>query len=110
MATTYKILGQAAPAVTTNVDLYTVPALTQAVVSTLLVTNINTASAKATIYVRKAGASAANLNMALKTSTIAVNDLKAITIGITLGAGDIITVATDTANALSFQAFGSEIA
>ena len=31
MATTYKILGQSAPAATTEVDLYTVPAATAAV-------------------------------------------------------------------------------
>lgn len=109
MATTYAILGQAAPANTSNTDLYTVPALTQAVVSTIVVTNVNTAAAKATIYIRKNGAATGSVNTLIKAASVAVADFKAITIGITLAAGDVITVATDTANALSFQAFGSEI-
>lgn len=110
MATTYAILGQAAPADTANTNLYTVGAGKQAVVSTITVTNVNTAAATATIYIRKNGAAAGSANTLIKAASIAVADFKAITIGITLGAGDIITVASGTANALSFQAFGSEIA
>jgi len=37
MSATYKVLGQSAPAATTNADLYPVPASTQAVCSTLAV-------------------------------------------------------------------------
>jgi hypothetical protein len=33
-----------------------------------------------------------------------------LTIGITLATTDVVTVQTGTANALTFQAFGSEIA
>lgn len=110
MATTYKILGQASPATTGNTDLYTVPAATSAVVSTLVITNVNTAAATATIYIRKAGAAAGNVNTLIKAASVAVADFKAVTIGITLEATDVITVVSGTANALSFQAFGSEIA
>ena len=110
MATTYKILGQASPATTGNTDLYTVPAATSAVVSTLVITNVNAAAATATIYIRKAGATAGNVNTLIKAASVAVADFKAVTIGITLEATDVITVVSGTANALSFQAFGSEIA
>jgi hypothetical protein len=41
-------------------------------------------------------------------STVAANDSTMLTIGITLGATDVITVYASTAN-LSFSAFGSEI-
>ena len=110
MATTYKILGQAAPSNTSNTDLYTVGAGKQTVVSTLTITNIGSASANATVYIRKAGATAANANTLLKAAAVAVADFKAITIGITLEATDVITVASSTADALSFQLFGSEMA
>jgi hypothetical protein len=108
--TTYKILGQSSPTTTSNVDLYTVPALTQSIVSTLVVTNVAAAAGTATIYIRKAGAAAGSANTLIKAASVAVADFKAITIGLTLEAADVITVVSGTANALSFQAFGSEIA
>lgn len=109
MATNYKILGQAAPANTSNTDVFTVGAGKEAVVSTITVSNINTAAANATIYIRQNGAAAGNANTLIKAASVPVADFKAITIGITLAAGDIITVASGTANALAFQVFGSEI-
>ena len=39
MATTYKVLGQSNPAATTLTTLYTVPASTQTVISTITVAN-----------------------------------------------------------------------
>ena len=39
MATNYKVLGQSIPSATTATTLYTVPAATQAVVSTITVCN-----------------------------------------------------------------------
>jgi hypothetical protein len=60
--------------------------------------------------VRIAGATAAQSNAVIYDADVTANDFKAITIGITLGATDVITVYTNTANALTFQAYGSEIA
>ena len=42
MATTYKVLGQSNPSATTATTLYTVPASTQAVVSTINATDVVT--------------------------------------------------------------------
>jgi len=39
MANAYKVLGQVAPAATTDTTLYTVPAATEAVISTIVVAN-----------------------------------------------------------------------
>jgi hypothetical protein len=110
MATTYKILGQSAPAGTSNVDLYTVPADTQTVVSTLFVTNVTAAAAICRIYVRKNGAAASDSNALVKDGPVGANDFKAVTTGITLDAGDIITVQSGTASALTFHLYGSEVA
>ena len=110
MATTYKVLGQAAPADTANADLYTVPAATEAVVSTLLVSNTTATDATCRIFVRVGGAAAAADNAVFYDGAVTANNFTAITVGITLAATDVITVQSGTADALTFQAFGSEIA
>lgn len=109
MPVTYKVLGQASPSTTANVNLYTVPAATSAVTSTLTITNVNGNLALCRVYVRPAGATAAASNALIYDVAIMANDLNCITIGLTLAATDVITVQTSTANALTFQLFGSEI-
>jgi hypothetical protein len=108
MPTTYKVLGQTAPSATTNTDLYTVPANTQAVVSTIVVTNRSSAIVPYRIAVRPAGAVVAAQHFIAYDVNIDPLDSTAITLGITLNATDMITVYAGTAN-LSFSAFGSEI-
>lgn len=110
MATTYKVLGQAAPADTANADLYTVPAATETVVSTLHVANVTDEEATCTIHVRIAGATAANSNAVAKSLSVPGNSVIAITTGLTLAATDVITVQSSFASALTFSLFGSEIA
>lgn len=109
MATTYKVLGQIEPTDTNNANLYTVPASTQAVVSTLAIANTSTAAATFRIFVRVAGAAASDANAIVYDAYVSAYDTTLMTIGITLGAGDIITVRSGTATALTFHAFGSEI-
>lgn len=109
MPTTYKVLGQSAPSDTNNANLYTVPSATQTIVSTISVTNDTTSSATFRIYVRVAGAAAGAVNALYFDAPLAANTTMLATAGVTLSAGDIITVQTGTANALTFQAFGSEI-
>jgi hypothetical protein len=108
MATTYKVLGQVAPSATTNTDLYTVGAGKSAVVSTIAVTNRAGTSSTYRIAIRVAGSALSNEEYIAYDATITANNTVMITIGITLGATDVITVYGSTAN-LSFNAFGSEI-
>lgn len=109
MPTNYKVLGQSLPSTTSNADLYTVPASTQTVVSTINVANITANAATYRIFVRVAGATAANSQALVYDASAAANSTTAITIGVTLNATDVITVQSGTASALTFQAFGSEI-
>lgn len=109
MATTYKVLGQSNPAATTATSLYVVPAGTQAVVSTIVIANLATASATFRIACRIAGATLANSQYVAYDVTVGGSDSTALTLGITLGATDIVTVYGSTAT-LTFTAFGSEIA
>lgn len=108
MATAYKVLGQSAPGATTDTTLYTCPASTQTVVSTISVCNRDSGSATFRIAVRPSGASIANQHYVAFDAPIAGNNVIALTLGITLNATDVITVRSSTAN-LSFNAYGSEI-
>jgi glucose-6-phosphate dehydrogenase assembly protein OpcA len=108
MPTTYKVLGQSAPAATTNTTLYTVPALTSAVVSTLVVANRAATNATYRIAIRPAGATLANQHYIAYDVTVGGSDSTTLTLGVTLAATDVITVYASTANT-SFSVFGSEI-
>ena len=55
MPTTYKVLGQSNPSATTATTLYTVPSLTQTVVSTVTVCNQTSTAGTYRIAVRVAG-------------------------------------------------------
>ena len=108
MPTTYKVLGQVAPSATTATTLYTVPASTQTVVSTIAVANRGASSAPYRIAIRVAGSALSNEEYIAYDTAITANNSTMITIGLTLGATDVITVYASTAD-LSFNAFGSEI-
>ena len=108
MPKSYKILGQAAPAATTDTTLYTVPAATQAVVSSIVIANRAAYQATYRIALRPAGATIENKNYIAYDVVVDASDSTTLTLGITLAATDVITVYASTAN-LSFNALGSEI-
>ena len=105
----YKVLGQSAPAATTETDLYTVPAATETIVSSLIVANRAATAATFRVSVAVNGSATANKDYLVYDATIAANSTTALTLGITADATDKIRVYASTAN-LSFSAFGSEIA
>jgi hypothetical protein len=108
MPTNYKVLGQSNPAAITATTLYTVPSATQSIVSTLTVTNQTATAGTYRIAVRVAGAAlAANQYLAYDVS-LPGNATDTLTLGVTLGAADVITVYASAAT-FSFNAFGSEL-
>lgn len=110
MATaTYKILGQSAPAATTETALYTVPAATETIISTIVVCNRAATTATYRIYVAANGAAAANNQYLVYDATILGNQTIALTLGVTMDAADVLRVYASNTN-LSFSAFGSELA
>jgi hypothetical protein len=107
VATTYKVLGQSAPAATTPDDLYTAPSATQAVCSTLSIAN----RGPSTFYrvaVRPAGATLANLHYIVYDGVVEQYSSVLLTLGVTLAATDVVTVEAASAT-VSFSLFGSEI-
>ena len=108
MAITYKVLGQSNPAANTNTTLYTVPASTSAVCSTLVICNQAASAATFRVAIRPAGAAIATQHYTSYDTNLNANDSITITIGITLATTDVVTVYASSAS-FSFSAFGTEI-
>jgi len=113
MATSYLILGQSAPATTSATLLYTVPSSTSTVVSTIVICNTTASAAVATVYCNKAGTTNTAATALVYQKTIPAYETQTYTLGITMtngGTADTLYVQTGTSNALTFTAFGSQIA
>jgi hypothetical protein len=109
MAQNFKVLGQSNPTTFTNTTLYTVPAATQAVISTITVANANvTTNANYSIAIRPAGETIAAKHYITNNNVVQAGDSIGLTLGLTLGNTDVVTVYSSTPN-LSFGIFGSEI-
>jgi len=109
MATTYKVLGQVNPSAATATTAYTVPSATQTVISTISICNMGAAPASYRIAVRPSGATLANQHYVVYDANIAPQDTETLTLGMTLGATDVVTVLSSTAT-MAFNLYGSEIA
>lgn len=110
MATVYKVLGQSAPTAATATSLYTVPAATSTIVSTINV--VNTAASAADtirIAVRPAGATLATQHYIVYGVSLSAASTFTYTGGITLATTDVVTIYSANGTS-SFNAFGSEIA
>jgi len=108
MTTTIKVLGQQAPGAASLTTLYTVPALTQTVCSSITVCNRSGTATSFRIAIRPAGAAISNEMYLYYDVTIAGNDTFIATIGITLATTDIISVYATLAT-LSFNLYGQEV-
>ena len=108
MATNYKVLGQVNPAATTATTLYTVPASTQTIISTVVVTNQAATAGTYRISVRVAAAADNAKQYIAYDVALPANASDTLTLGVTLGATDVITVYASSAT-FSFNAFGSEL-
>lgn len=108
MPTVYKVLGQSAPAATTDTTLYTVPAATSTVVSSVVIANRDATAATFRVAIRPGGAALANQHYIAFDVTVGAADSTVLTLGLTLAATDVITVRASSAN-LSFSAYGSEL-
>lgn len=107
MADTLKILGQLATAATTEATLYTVPAATSAIVSTLTVCNRGTSATTFRIAFDQGGGGVATKDYLYYDHPIRANETFAATMGITLAATDLVRVYAGNSD-LTFQAFGLE--
>lgn len=108
MAQSYKVLGQSAPGAATPTDLYTVPALTQTVASSIIVCNRSASADSFRISIAVAGGVTANKDYIYYDVIIAGNDTFIATVGLTLDATDVVRCYT-TNGTSSFSLYGSEV-
>lgn len=108
MPTVYKVLGQVKPTANTLTSLYTVPASTSAVVSTIVVCNTTADNEEIRIAVRPAGETVADKHYIVHTVGIPPFANYTYTIGITLATTDVVSV-FGLGGYASFSLFGTEI-
>jgi len=105
----YKVLGRKAAAATTAEELYATPSSSAAVVSSIVVANRSASARTYRLAVKPtSGTTLANDHYLAYDVTIAANDSVALTLGITLAAGNVIVTYASAAD-LTFTAFGSEL-
>ena len=102
------MLGQSAPLATTSTDVYTVPAATEAVISTIIIANRAGTAGTFRLAVRPDGAAISNVHYIAYDVAIAANDSTTLTLGITLNAADVVTVQCSSAD-MTVSIFGTEI-
>jgi len=108
MANAYKVLGQNDLPETTLTDVYTVPAATETVISTIIIANRTESAETFRIAIRPNGAAVADQNYIAYGVPIAANDSTTLTLGITLDATDVLSVWASAVD-LSVNVFGTEI-
>ena len=108
MATTYKILGQQNPAATTSTDLYTVPAATSAIISTITVANLAATDATFRVSTAVAALAVTAKQYIAYDVTVPGSGFITLTLGVSLAATDVIRVYASTAN-VAFSAFGTQL-
>ena len=108
MTTTYKVLGQLATAAATEANVYVVPAANSAVISSVTVCNRSSTTTTYRLLVKVANAATTNSQYLVYDAIAPANDTVFLTLGLTLGAGDVLA-ANCAAATVSVNAFGSEI-
>jgi hypothetical protein len=104
----YKVLGQVATAATTATDLYTVPSVTEVVISTITICNRGATATTYRVAVRPNAEALATKHYIAYDVTIQANQTDTLTLGITLDAADVVTVYAGSAN-VTFNAYGTEL-
>lgn len=108
MANAYKVLGQNDLAATTLTDVYTVPASTETIISTIIIANRTGSAATYRIAIRPNGAAISDEHYIAYDVPIPANDSTTITLGITLDADDVISVYASVVD-IGVNIFGTEI-
>lgn len=110
MASSYKTLGQLDLTSSTLTTLYTCPAATETVVSTIIIANRAAAADTFRLAIRTGGDAISDKHYIAYDVPVAANDSTTLTLGVTVEATDVISVAASgTASELSVNAFGAEV-
>ena len=109
MATAYKYAQvQGTASTSTYATLYTTPAATQAVISSIVITNQSSSAVTVRIGLDTTAGTPGASEWLVYDAAIAGNDTVALTLGVTLDASKFVRVSS-SANTCNFSAFLSEI-
>ena len=108
MANAYKVLAQSAPSAATATNVYTVPAATETVISTVIIANRAATAGTFRLSVRPNGGTQTDAMYCAYDVAVAANDSTTLTLGLTVDATDVITVYCSSAD-MSINIFGTEI-
>jgi hypothetical protein len=108
MPTTYRILGQGLLTANTFTDLYRVPIGSNTIVSTVNVCNTSTSNTTFRLLARPNGNTTATGQYLAFNVPVGIFDATAISVGMTLGANDVVTAFSFEGNA-AVTVFGTEI-
>lgn len=108
MANAYKILGQVGDGSANDVTLYTVPASTETIISSIIICNRENSANTFRLGIKANGGSIAVEDYIAFDSNIQANDTITLTLGITLDATDVICVGASDNN-VTFSVYGTEI-
>ena len=110
MASSYKVLGQLDLTSSTLTDLYTVPAATETVISTIVIANRASAADTFRLALRTDGDAISDKHYLAYDVPVSANDSTTLTLGVAMQATDVLSArAGGTASELSFNAFGAEV-
>lgn len=107
MTDTVKVLGQSSPAAATLTNLYVVPAVTSAVLSSLMVANLSESPQTYRVAVAVAGAADALSQYLRYDAVLLPNEARTIVAGISLATTDVIRV--QSSGNVTFMAFGVQV-
>lgn len=107
MAETIKVLAQADVGAALA-DLYTVPAATSAVISSIVIANRSASTRTFTLKLAPGGVADANAHHLYAAVPLTKNNTFVATIGITMAATDKLRIVSDAAGALSVTVLGTE--
>jgi len=105
MATTLKVLGQAAPVAATETDLALVPGATEYLISTIVIANRSATDSTYRLSISVGGGATQTKDYIGYGSPIAGNDVVAMTVGIGLAQTDVVRC-WDENGTVSFSVFG----
>lgn len=111
MARAYKILGQRNPSANVLTTLYTVPTSNSAIISSIVVANLDEAAnlgGAFRIAVNTSSAAVSNASYIAYSVNVPSRDTVTLTLGVTLNAGSIVSVNANS-SLLAFSAFGTEV-
>lgn len=108
MADTFSVIAQLNPAATTLTTLYTVPAATSVISSSIVVCNQAGSAGSFRVAVRPAGASIDPKHYLYYDLPIGANNTFIATIGITLATTDVVSVYASSTS-ISFNLFGDKV-